>query len=103
MKLLEHLLVCGMEEAGEITTASLAVAKAFSKVLRFGPGDINPMRRKTAVGVLVAELNDQEAVIELLQEAGLLLPGLHDREAIERKKDKVRHFIKHAEQNGTVI
>lgn len=86
MNITEHLMVCGNEEAGEVAVAALAVAKALSKALRFGQTDTNPERNMTAVEVLAAELNDLEAAVEMLLEAGVPLPGLHDRDAIEAKK-----------------
>lgn len=52
--------------------------------------------------VLVAELNDLAAVVELLQAAGVDLPGLHDRGAIEAKKDKVRKFMGYAKERGAI-
>lgn len=109
MNPLEHLQVCGSEEAGEVAVAAdelhraaLATAKAFCKCLRFGGADYNPERGLTTVEVLVAELNDLEAVVEMVQEAGLVLPGLHDRSAIEAKKEKVRKYMRHAAVRGTL-
>lgn len=98
----EHMMVCGAEEAGEVATAALSVAKALHKGLRFGQDDINPERDATAVEVLAAELNDMMAVVEMLQEAGVPLPGLHNREAIEAKKRKVRHWMGYAERRGSL-
>ncbi len=102
MNYTEHTMVCGAEEAGEIATAALAVAKALHKGLRFGQDDINPERSATAVEVLAAELNDLEAVVEMLQEAGVPLPGLHDRAAIEAKKRKVRNWMSYAARRGSL-
>jgi hypothetical protein len=102
MNITEHLMVIGNEEAGEVATAALAVAKALSKGLRFGQDDINPERNLSAVEVLAAELNDLEAMVEMLQEAGVPLPGLHHREAIEAKKRKVRNWMSYAEQRGSL-
>ena len=101
MNTIEYLEVCAEEEAGEVAVAALGVAKAISKALRFGLTDINPERLQTATEVLVAELNDLEAVVEMLQEAGVKLPGLHDREAIEAKKKKVSAMVTYsAKVNG---
>ncbi len=102
MNTIEHTMVCGAEEAGEVATAALAVAKALHKGLRFGQDDINPEREATAVEVLAAELNDLAAVVEMLQEAGVPLPGLHSRDAIEAKKRKVRDWMRHAERRGVL-
>lgn len=95
-------MVCGNEEAGEVAVAALAVAKALSKALRFGQTDTNPERNMTAEEVLAAELNDLEAVVEMLQDAGVPLPGLHDRDAIEAKKRKVRKLMGYAERQGSL-
>lgn len=103
MNKLEYLLTCGQEESGEVAVAALNVAKAFSKSLRFGLDDIHPEREITALQVLVAELNDLEAVIEMLQEKGIELPGLHDRTAIDRKKEKVKKYMEYSKQRGTLI
>ena len=70
-------------------------------MLRFGQDDINPERDLTAVQVLVAELNDLQGVIELLQER-IELPGLNDREAIEVKKAKVHKYMNYAYSHGTL-
>ena len=102
MNTTEHLLTCGQEESGEVAVAALGVAKAFSKSLRFGLDDVHPERRLTALQVLVAELNDLEAVIEMLQEEGVELPGLHDRTAIDRKKEKVKKYMEYAKQRGVL-
>ena len=103
MNAIEHLLTCGQEESGEVAVAALAVAKAFSKSLRFGLDDIHPERKITAAQVLVAELNDLEAIVEMLQEEGIELPGLHDRTEIDRKKEKVRKYMEYSRQRGTLI
>jgi len=100
MNATEHLMVCGGEEANEVATAALSVAKALSKVLRFGVNDLNPERGVTAVQHLVAELNDLQGVVELLQEAGVELLGLHDRGAIDAKKRKVRKYMGISQDNG---
>lgn len=102
MNTTEHTMVCGAEEAGEVATAALAVAKALHKGLRFGQNDINPEREATSVEVLAAELNDLTAVVEMLQEAGVPLPGLHSRDAIEAKKRKVRDWMQYAKQRGAL-
>ena len=98
----EHVMVCGAEEAGEVAVAALAVQKALCKMMRFGKDDVNPERDLTATQVLVAELNDLQGAIELLQDAGVELPGLGDRGAIEAKKRKILHYMGYAEAHGTL-
>jgi hypothetical protein len=98
----EHTMVCGAEEAGEVAVAALAVAKALHKMMRFGQSDMNPERGATAAEVLVAEINDLTAVIEMLRESGVPLPGLYDRNAIAAKKLKVRAWMGYAEHCGSL-
>lgn len=98
----EHKMVVGAEEAGEVAVAAMAVAKALSKMMRFGTGDTNPERGVTAAQVLVAELNDLEAAVEMLAEAGVPLVGLHDRGAIDAKKAKVEKYMEYAEAAGAL-
>ena len=103
MNTAEHIMVCGAEEAGEVAVAALAVAKALHKGLRFGLDDVHPGHGATAIEVLVAELNDLTATVEMLQDEGIVLPGLHDRDAIEAKKKRVRTWMDHAEHRGFLL
>lgn len=95
MNLLEHLLTCTAEEGGEVSQAA-------HKALRFGLDDINPKTQRTNRADIVAEFNDLVGVLELLQEQGVELPGLFDREAIESKKQRVRHWLGHSAVVGTL-
>lgn len=103
MNTVEHLLVCGAEEAGEIVDAALRLQKRFCKSLRFGNDATNPDTNITAIEHLIAELNDLEAVVELLVESGVNMIGLHDRGAITEKKAKVRACMQEAINNGTLV
>jgi hypothetical protein len=98
----EHTMVCGVEEANEVATASLAVAKALSKMLRFGQENIVPFNNLNIREHLANELNDLEACVEMLIEAGVELPGLHDRQAIQSKKLKVKHYMQFAKNQGVL-
>lgn len=103
MKTSDHLLVVSGEEAVELAEASVALqeitthALRFSqhtaKSLRFGPHEINPVLQKTPVESLVCEMNDLIAAVEMLQEAGIELPGLGDREYIEQKKQRIKKMM----------
>lgn len=93
LKSWEHLLVVGAEEAIEVAMSSQAVAKTIQKALRFGLDSINPVTQQMTIIQLVSELNDLEAAIEMLREAGVPLVGLHDREAIDAKKAKVKRLM----------
>lgn len=85
----EHLLVILMEECAE-------VAKETSKALRFGMYEVMPGQPRTNRERIMAELNDLYAAIEML---GL---SQMDRDAVERKKDKVRKYMNYAEECGTL-
>lgn len=93
----EHFLVCLAEEAGEI---ALAVGQASHKALRFGLDDGYPGTGRTNRGDIVQEVNDLMGVLELMQENGMELTGLFDRAAIDAKKEKVRKWMKYAEERG---
>lgn len=94
LKSWEHLLVVGAEEAIEVAMSSQAVAKTIQKALRFGLDSISPVTQQMTIIQLVSELNDLEAAIEMLREAGVPLVGLHDREAIDAKKEKVKRLMR---------
>lgn len=94
MNIEEYLWTCLGEECTE-------TALAVSKILRFGPRNVRP----TFVGEEITgpsnlehlrnELNDIRAMIELLEEHGLLpmTEPLDDRAEIELKKAKVRYYM----------
>lgn len=85
---ISHLLYCLAEEAGEI-------AQIAGKTGRFGPYSTNPTNDTGLrnVDYMAAEVNDLLAVVEMLQEAGVDIPGIGDRQAIEHKKAKVRRYM----------
>ena len=93
---LDHLLVCLIEECSEII-------KDASKALRFGLQDFNPndLEQKTNLSRIRTELNDLYGVIELLNEHHLELDI--DRELIDNKKEKVKEYMKYAEERGRLL
>lgn len=106
---INHLTVCTSEEAGEVAElafelgkVSLKLSKDLHKALRFGFTDVDPATGLTKIEMLVNELIDLKACVELLQEAGIPLFDLDDRTAIEAKKAKVMKYLKVAEELGTV-
>ena len=103
MNTMEHLLVCGAEEAGEVALAALELQKRFCKSLRFGNHAVNPETDITGIDHLITELNDLEAVVELLVESGVNMIGLHDRGAISAKKAKIRACMQVAIKNGVLL
>lgn len=90
----EHLLSCLAEECAE-------VAQRVSKALRFGLTEVQPGQPLSNAERIAQELNDLIAVVELLEEAGLV-PRTGTVLAIEQKKIKVRHFMEYAEQIGAI-
>lgn len=99
----EHMLACGAEEAAEVAQAAFSLSKAFSKSLRFGLYHENPELRIPAIESLQLELNDLQAVVELLQERGVQLPKLGDRTLIDQKKAKVKRFMQFAREQGALL
>lgn len=85
----EHLLVILIEECAE-------VAHEVSKALRFGMAEVMPGQALTNRERILRELNDLWAMVEMtgLQQV--------DREAVERKKIKVREYMEYAATCGTV-
>lgn len=105
----EHITVCTSEEAGEVAElafelgrTALKLSKDLHKALRFGFTDTDPESGKTKIEMLVGELIDLKACVELLQESGVPLFGLDNRDKIEAKKKKVMKYLKIAENLGTV-
>jgi hypothetical protein len=91
----EHLLVCLAEECAEIQ-------KAVAKALRFGLDDGEPGGNTTNAQDIVKECCDIVAVIELLEEAGII-EKMGTIQAIEAKKAKVRDYMGYAEWRGTLM
>lgn len=95
MNRIEHLLTCVSEEAGEVTQAAC-------KAGRFGLTDHPPGGGLQNADYMVRELNDLLAIFEMLQEEGVPLKGIGDRQAIFEKKAKVRAFMLYSEERGTL-
>lgn len=92
----EHLLTCLAEECAEITHRTC-------KALRFGLDDRDPTLPDAQMECVLIkqEITDLFAVVELLMEHGIITPAL-ERTEIEAKKDKVRHFLDYARNNGVL-
>ena len=95
MNRIEHLLTCLAEECAE-------VQQAVAKAQRFGLDDGYPGTDRTNKGDLENELTDLFAVLEMLEDDGILTCGESRRKAIDRKKAKVCEFMRYAEQRGTL-
>jgi hypothetical protein len=92
----EHLLACLAEECAEIQ-------QHVGKALRFGIYDRDPTisNAKTERDLIVTELQDLYGVVELLSEHKIL-PLSYDRNAVQRKKDKVIKFMDYAREHGAL-
>lgn len=90
MDQLQYVAGLVAEEASEIAQAAL-------KVSRFGIRSVDPATGQTGLQKLIAELNDLEGVLLLLDEElqaqGLSLDGRGDKKAID---DKVQKVLKYA-------
>ena len=96
MDTIEHLFVCANEEG-------LEVGMAASKILRFGQEMVWPDDSPTSnLQDFVQEVNDLMGVLECMQEHGVVLDGLYDRDAIEAKKKKIEHYMGFSHEKGTL-
>lgn len=91
----EHLLTCLAEECAE-------VQQSVTKALRFGLDDGYPGTDRTNRGDLANELTDLFAVLEMLEDDGILERRGSMRKEIDQKKAKVCEFMRYAEQRGTL-
>jgi NTP pyrophosphatase (non-canonical NTP hydrolase) len=89
----DHYYTCLNEEAGEVIQAAC-------KCMRFSEEDGYPNTDRTNISDLTKELNDVLAVIELLQEEGVVFNGLFDRDQIETKKKRVKEWLEHSKKMG---
>src|SRR3546814_11349973 len=93
----EYLLDVAAEECSEI-------AQRISKALRFSLGEVQPGQALTNAERIVGELVDLKAIVEMLEERGLIdCAPLHDRSLIAAKKAKVEKFSAYSEQPGAMI
>lgn len=90
MDQLQYVANLVAEEASEIAQAAL-------KISRFGVKSVDPATGVTSLQKLIAELNDLEATLLLLDEElgpqGLSLQGRGDQKAID---DKIQKILKYA-------
>jgi NTP pyrophosphatase (non-canonical NTP hydrolase) len=91
----EHLLCCLAEECNE-------VGQRVSKALRFGLAEVQPGQALSNADRIVEEIRDLFAVVEILDEAGVLVMRLDDEE-IAAKKLKVEKFMRYAEEQGALL
>lgn len=91
----EYLLTCLTEECAE-------VQQSVSKALRFGLEDTCNNTKEPPSDRIVEEYVHIIAVMELLEEAGVLKKDPDIITAIKKKKDKVLHFMKYSKERKTL-
>lgn len=91
----EHLLTCLAEECAE-------VQQAVAKAQRFGLDDGYPGTDRTNRGDLEREITDLFAVLEMLEDDGILKCEGSRRKEMDQKKAKVCEFMRYAERRGTL-
>ena len=100
MNLREHDLTLLAEEAGEVAAASLILAKAAHKSLRFDAAEPRPFG---ALFVdLFSEINDLIAAYETATGKSVDISILLDRYSIEAKKKKVSKYLEISRSSGNV-
>jgi len=91
----EYLLTCLGEECAE-------VQQAVAKALRFGLDVGFPGGKTTNAQDIAKECVDVIAVIEML-ESDKIINNIRTQKAIDKKKDKVFHYMEHSKKLGTLI
>ncbi len=91
----EHLLSCLAEECAEIQ-------QAVCKALRFGLNDGHPEKTTTNAQDIAKECADIVAVIELLEDNGII-PKVGTLPALEQKKCQILHYMAYAQEQGTLV
>lgn len=94
----EYDLVCLAEELNEVSKACSTAAERVFKALRFTAEEIQPGQLQTNMERIVAELADVRAMIELLEEKGLITRKMID----EKKTAKYPRFLRYATECGAV-
>lgn len=89
----EHLFTILQEECAE-------VIQCVSKIKRFGLSNTQPSSGLLNLQILVNEINDLYATVEMLQEDGVPIP--YDPTKVGNKKGKVKHFLEVSRKEGTL-
>lgn len=93
MNRLQYLLLLAAEEGSE-------VAQAATKAMRFGAQEVYKAAGLSNEARLQAEFNDILAVMEMLNEEGLVL--YRNEDMIKEKKAKVEKFMQYSKDLGIV-
>jgi hypothetical protein len=93
----ELLWTCLSEEAGE-------TSQAVGKIARFGEDNVDPANpdQGTNIDRCIREINDQLAVLELLEETGIDTSRIGNRQDIEEKKARLRSYMQKSVGYGTL-
>lgn len=91
----EYLLTCLTEECAE-------VQQSVSKALRFGLNDTCNNTKEPPSDRIVEEYVHVIAVMELLEETGILKKHPNISAEIKKKKEKVLHFMKYSRERKTL-
>lgn len=79
-------------------------AQRVSKAIRFTPEEVEPNQSATQLSNaerIVYEFNDIVAVMEMLQDEGVL-PMVYDAGAVKLKKEKIEKWLKYSYDRGTL-
>lgn len=92
----EHLLSCLSEECSE-------VSHRVSKALRFGLDEIQENQKLSNRERIHYEVTDLLAVLVILSEERIIDFTQIEHNAIYAKMRKIERWMKHAEENGSLI
>ncbi|MBU4427646.1 MAG: hypothetical protein L6406_04850 [Desulfobacterales bacterium] len=95
MNTTEHLLTCLAEECAELQ-------QAISKALRFGLQDRYPGASTTNAQDIAKESIDVLAVIDLLQEQGIITQPRETKAMYDAKRKRVNEYMKYAKITGAL-
>lgn len=90
----QHCLLKLSEECNE-------VGQIVSKIMQFGMDEKHPELDENNRERLFMELNDIHAMIQMLNEK-FDLGYIPSQEAIDRKKEKVEHYLRYSQSLGMV-
>lgn len=97
MRRAEYLLTVLQEECGEVVQAA-------AKIQRFSSGGVGPGESKTNAELLVGELIDVIAMIEMLEREGVIsMPSMETIQAMaQRKQAKVESYMRLSVEVGAL-
>ena len=96
MNRVDHLLVCLAEECSE-------TAQRATKMLRFGPEEIQPSQELDNTERVVLEFNDIMAIMEMLMDEGVIPPGFIRPVLILKKKNRVEKMLLRSKECGRLV